>query len=285
MDVEPRRNRSGQQFRGRSPVQRADHPDRIAAAQRGVEGRSRPPRQSHPECRRPDRQGVGAAEAAASDRQAHGLARPAGDVAAAGPRGRLFDRCALDILVVGFQRHRAQTCQHECALPLPDEAMRIVRDDIAGLRRSLAPSRRVRLAGVGLAMPYNLVSWRCELDTPEAICAACAGYDFADRLRATPDLPVFVENDGTAVAIAELFERLGRQLNDFAVVYLDGAIGGGLVLDGSYRRGVTGNAGDIGLMPVAPSRLKQTPPPGRPSDILLNRTSVTGLVRHRRATA
>jgi predicted NBD/HSP70 family sugar kinase len=33
---------------------------------------------------------------------------------------------------------------------------------------------------------------------------------------------------------------------------------------------------------VAPSGLKQTPPPGRPSDILLNRASVTGLVRHLR---
>ena len=55
--------------------------------------------------------------------------------------------------------------------------------------------------------------------------------DPADRLRATLDLPVFVENDGTAVAIAELFERLGRELNDFAVVYLDGAIGGDLVLE------------------------------------------------------
>ena len=125
-------------------------------------------------------------------------------------------------------------------------------------------------------MPYNLGSWRRELDTPEAICAAWAGYDLADRLRATLELPAFVENDGTAVAVAELFEGRGRELNDFAVVYLDGAIGGGLVLDGSYRRGVTGNAGYIGLMPVAPSGLKQTPPPGRPSDILLNRASVTG---------
>ena len=91
------------------------------------------------------------------------------------------------------------------------------------------------------------------------------------------------QGSNSAVAVAELFEGLGRELNDFAVVYLDGAIGGRLVLDGSYRRGVTGNAGDIGLMPVAPSRLKQTPPPGRPSDILLNRASVTGLVRHLRA--
>jgi predicted NBD/HSP70 family sugar kinase len=91
------------------------------------------------------------------------------------------------------------------------------------------------------------------------------------------------QGSNSAVAVAELFEGLGRELNDFAVVYLDGAIGGRLVLHGSYRRGVTGNAGDIGLMPVAPSRLKQTPPPGRPSDILLNRASVTGLVRHLRA--
>jgi predicted NBD/HSP70 family sugar kinase len=141
----------------------------------------------------------------------------------------------------------------------------------------------MRLAGIGLAIPYNLGSWRRELDIPAETCTAWNGFDFIPRLRAMIDAPVFVENDGSAVAVAELFQGHGRELDDFAVVYIGAAIGGGLVLDGNYRRGPSGNAGDIGLIPVAPSRLASAPRPGGPSDILLTRASISALVRHLRA--
>ncbi len=198
--------------------------------------------------------------------------------------GIKLGRRTLASLLVDFSGRVLQTRQHELTLPLPEEALRIFLDDIAALRRALAPPARMRLAGVGLAMPHNLGSWRRELDIPQATCAAWDAFDFAGRLRARLDLPVFVENDGTAVAVAELFQGHGRELDDFAVVYLGGAVGGGLVLDGTYRRGCTGNAGDIGLMPVAPSRLDTAPRPSRPSEILLTRASITALIRHLRAS-
>ena len=197
--------------------------------------------------------------------------------------GVKLGRRTLDSLLVDFSGTVLKTRQHEGPLPLPEEALRIIRDDIAALRRSLPPSRRARLAGVGLAIPYNLGSWRRELDIQAETCAAWNGFDFIPRLRAMVDLPVFVENDGTAVAVAELFQGHGRELDDFAVVYIGAAVGGGLVLDGDYRRGATGNAGDIGLMPVPPSPLSSAPRPSGPSDILLTRASISALVRHLRA--
>ena len=85
--------------------------------------------------------------------------------------------------------------------------------------------------------------------------------------------------------MAELFQGHGRELDDFVTLYIGAAIGGGVVLGGDYRRGATGNAGDIGLMPVPPSRLPPRRRPTRPLDILLTRASVNSLVRHLRATA
>ncbi|HYZ62932.1 MAG TPA: ROK family transcriptional regulator [Acetobacteraceae bacterium] len=188
----------------------------------------------------------------------------------------------LDSILVDFSGTVIKARRHEREFPLPEPALRIIRDDIAALKRAIPARERSRLTGIGLAMPYNLGSWRRELDIPEATCAAGDGFDLGAKLRASLDLPVFVENDGNAVAVAELFGGHGRELDDFAVVYIGTAVGGGVVLGGSYRRGANGNAGDIGLMPVPPSRLPSAPPALGGNDILLNRASISSLIRHLR---
>jgi predicted NBD/HSP70 family sugar kinase len=127
-------------------------------------------------------------------------------------------------------------------------------------------------------------SWRRELDIPSEAYRAWNDFDIAGRLAAQTGLPVFRENDGTAAAVAELFRGQGRQLNDFLYVFIGTAIGGGVILNGDYFRGVTGNAGDLGLMPVAPSTLATAPKPNRAFDILLTRASISSLIRHLRGS-
>lgn len=204
------------------------------------------------------------------------------DPAGAYAIGVKLGRRSVDSLLVDFSGKILKARRHDRAFPSPEEALRLIRDDVAALRRAVPEQGRARLAGVGLALPYNLGAWRRELDIPEAISAAWNGFDLEGRLRAVLDLPVVVENDGNAIAVAELFGGHGRELDDFAVVYIGTALGGGLVLGGTYRRGVHGNAGDFGLMPVAPSRLPSAPRPDGPFDILLNRASLGSLLRHLR---
>ena len=197
--------------------------------------------------------------------------------------GIKLGRRTTSALLVDFGGKILKSRRHERTFPLPEEALSIVRDDVAAMCRAIPAAGRGRLAGVGLAMPYNLGSWRRELDIPAETCAAWNNFDLAARLREALNVPVFVENDGTAVAVAELFQGHGRELDDFAAIFLGTAIGGGVVLGGAYRRGATGNAGDIGLMPVPPSRLASAPRPHHASDILLTRASVSSLIRHLRA--
>ena len=196
--------------------------------------------------------------------------------------GVKLGRRTLDGVLVDFAGRVLKARHQELDLPPPDVALRLVRDEVAALRRAVPRAGRGRIAGVGFAAPYNLGSWRRELDLPADVSAAWTAFDLEAGLRASLGLPVLVENDGTAVAVAELFQGHGRELDDFAVVYIGAAVGGGVVLGGSPRRGAAGNAGDIGLMPVPPSRLATAPRPGRGSDILLNRASVNALVRHLR---
>ena len=193
-------------------------------------------------------------------------------------------RRSLDVILVDFSGRALQRRRHERDFPLPEEAMEQVLDDVATLREVMPDRASARLAGIGVATPYNMGSWRRELDIPSEAFRAWNDFDIARRLATETGLPVFRENDGTAAAVAELFQGHGRQLDDFLYVFIGTAIGGGVILNGDYFRGVTGNAGDLGLMPVPPSSLPTAPKPNRAFDILLTRASINSLIRHLRGS-
>ena len=69
---------------------------------------------------------------------------------------------------------------------------------------------------------------------------------------------------------------------DFIYLFLGPVIGCGIALEGDCLRGVTGNAGDIAVMPVTPSRLPSAPPPEGEWGLLLSRVSLNALARHLR---
>ncbi len=193
-------------------------------------------------------------------------------------------RRSLDTLLVDFCGRVLERHHHERAFPMPDEAMSLVLEDVGTLREAIPSTAAARLAGIGVATPYHLGSWRRELDIPSEAYTAWEDFDIAERLAAATGLAVFRENDGTAAAVAELFQGHGRTLDDFLYVFIGTAIGGGVILNGNYHRGASGNAGDIGLMPVAPSRLATAPRPNGPYDILLTRASINSLIRHLRGS-
>jgi predicted NBD/HSP70 family sugar kinase len=196
--------------------------------------------------------------------------------------GVKLGRRSLDGILVDFAGEVLEHRRIERPFPLPQEALPLTLDIVAELRRAIPVGRADRLVGVGLAMPYNLGSWRRELDIPDEAYAAWNEFDLAGRLGAGTGLSVLTENDGTAASVAELFRGSGRDLDSFLYIFVGTAIGGGVVLGGDYYRGAKGNAGDIGLMPVGPSRLKTAPVPERAHDVLLTRASISSLIRHLR---
>jgi predicted NBD/HSP70 family sugar kinase len=150
---------------------------------------------------------------------------------------------------------------------------------VGSIVQSLEESRLIEPAG--LAQPYNLGSWLRELDL-KADFRVWDEVDFGTLLSQAVEQPVFKENDGNAAAIAETFFGVGREENDFLYVFIGAALGAGAVIGGESLRGSSGNAADLGLMPVPPSRLASAPVSGRPWDILLSRASLNSLARHLR---
>lgn len=85
--------------------------------------------------------------------------------------------------------------------------------------------------------PPNLPGWR--------------SVPIVERLTAALGLPVFLENDANAAALAEWHFGAARGLRHVVYLTMSTGVGGGLILDGRLYRGVLASAGEIGHVPVA----------------------------------
>jgi predicted NBD/HSP70 family sugar kinase len=196
--------------------------------------------------------------------------------------GVRLDRDSIETALVDFGGEILARRVHDRILPSPQETLALVQADIEAVLASLSPAEQERLAGIGVAQPFNLGAWLKELDLDNPDFHAWDEIDFPFELGEATGLPVFSENDGNAAAIAELFYGRGCEFDDFIYLFLGPVIGCGIALDGDCLRGVTGNAGDIAVMPVPPSRLASAPQPAGKWDLLLSRASLNALARHLR---
>lgn len=197
--------------------------------------------------------------------------------------GLEIGRHALQALLVDFAGRIVDRRRVVTSFPLPEEAFGFARDALGELLAGVRGADASRLAGLGVAIPFNLGSWQRELGIDRTAFEAWNEVDVAAELGRRTGLEVFIENDGTAAAVGELFGGRGRAVDDFLYVFIGPATGGGVVLGGDYLRGVAGNAGDLGLMPTTRSRLASVPAPRGSFEILLSRASTTALLRHLRS--
>ena len=193
--------------------------------------------------------------------------------------GVRIDRTVLQTVLVDLHGQILDRDTLE-TLPEPEAAMTHLSAIIARMTGGLPPEARARLTGIGVATPYDLDSWLRELDLPAARFRRWGGFDVAAALARATSLNVTLENDGSAAAIGELIYGHGREIADFLYVFIGPALGGGVVLGGDYFRGSRRNAGDLGVIPVPPSRLDSAP--AGQGTLLMARASLSGLTRHLR---
>lgn len=86
--------------------------------------------------------------------------------------------------------------------------------------------------------PLNIPAWR--------------GFPLRTRLAARTALPVFVDNDAKALALAEGWLGAARGARDYIGMVVSTGVGGGIVVDGRLLDGADGNAGHIGHVIVEP---------------------------------
>ena len=112
------------------------------------------------------------------------------------------------------------------------------------------PLEEVR--GVGAAFPSHV-------DFAEGVLLETADLyqlndtPVRDMLKKRLALPVFIDNDSNAAALAEHRLGAGRGVRDMIYVAVSTGVGGGLILGGELYRGIHGSAGEIGHMFVSDS--------------------------------
>ena len=79
-----------------------------------------------------------------------------------------------------------------------------------------------------------------------------AGVDLRDRMRERHSLPVAIDNDANAAAIAEWQSGAARGARHVVMLTLGTGVGGGLILDGKPYRGATGSGAELGHIVIDP---------------------------------
>lgn len=175
--------------------------------------------------------------------------------------GIKIGRRRLDTQLVDFTGHARATWSLDYAFPDPDQVIDEIGRRFTAIRRKLGPAARARVVGVGLAAPLAMDRWQSLLGVAPALAARWAGVDPGHAVRALCDWPVDAMKDTAAACVAELVAGRGRELHSFLYVFVDTFIGGGLVIDGRLRGGVSGNAGAIGSMPLGVATAEHAPAP------------------------
>jgi predicted NBD/HSP70 family sugar kinase len=128
-------------------------------------------------------------------------------------------------------------------------------DVVAHIKKALkklsdkAKIDRNRIFGLGVATTGYFVG-SAELNPPVAM-EDWALIDLEENLAEAFDLPVWIENDGSAATVGEGLFGAGQRYKSFAYIYIATGLGGGLVINGKLMRGFRGNAGELtGVLPL-----------------------------------
>tara|TARA_R110002012_G_scaffold7936_4_gene36918 strand:+ start:39366 stop:40592 length:1227 start_codon:yes stop_codon:yes gene_type:complete len=189
--------------------------------------------------------------------------------------GLKVGRRSAELILVNFLGEVKASLRKSYPWPTPPLIISFVQDGLEELIQSLPEKLRDRVAGLGIATPFQLWDWTEQAGAPRAEMDLWRSCDLKAELAAFCDMPVYLENDATAACAAELLFGEHPGLSDFLYFYIGTFIGGGVVLNGSVYSGRTGNAGALGPLPVAGAD-------GKPVQ-LIERASIMVLERMLRA--
>lgn len=132
--------------------------------------------------------------------------------------------------------------------PFDAAATTMLTELVALLRRFIAGGADTPLLGIGVGVPGEV-----DAQASGVVNSTQLGWRNAPigaTLRRELRMPVLVENNVNALAMAERLYGWGRRHSSFLVVTIGTGVGAAIVVDGLVVRGTSGGAGEIGHIPV-----------------------------------
>lgn len=165
--------------------------------------------------------------------------------------GLNIGRKSIDLVLIDLVGTVRAQIKRTYPYPTPAVLTAFLRDHFEAILSGLSADERRRVAGIGVAEPFELWNWLDVVHAPKEDMLLWRDFDVAAAVGAITGLPVTVKNDATAACTAEHVFGRGREFADYAYVFIGSFIGGGVVLNDTVYAGRTGNAGAFGSIPVA----------------------------------
>ena len=129
-------------------------------------------------------------------------------------------------------------------------------EDMCASIRDLAEryGRDRKIAGVGVGSPGPLELPAGRLHHPPNL-PGWDGFHLLGEMQARLQLPIVLESDANAAALAEFTLGLGKQLGvkSLCMLTLGTGVGNGIILDGKIWHGAAGMGGEAGHMTIEPN--------------------------------
>ncbi|MEZ2221172.1 ROK family transcriptional regulator [Rhizobium sp. RCC_161_2] len=164
--------------------------------------------------------------------------------------GVKIGRRSADLVLMDFVGQIRMQLHQIYPYPLPQDILSFVTSGIQELESRLSTEERGRLAGLGIAAPFELWNWAEEVGAPDGAMEVWRGVDLQAEIAARVPYPVYLQNDATSACGAELVFGVGPRYPDFVYFFIGSFLGGGIVLNSSIFVGRTGTAGALGPLPV-----------------------------------
>jgi predicted NBD/HSP70 family sugar kinase len=164
--------------------------------------------------------------------------------------GLKVGRRSAELVLLDFLGRQRAMLHSAYAYPTPSATIEFASDGIQRLCAGLSPQQKSRIAGLGIAIPFQLWNWEDASGAPKGAMDAWKTVDIRAEVAARCPFDVYLQNDATSACGAELIFGNEAAFRDFLYFYVGAFIGGGVVLDRRLYAGSSGNAGAIGPMPV-----------------------------------
>ena len=164
--------------------------------------------------------------------------------------GVKIGRRSADLVLMDFVGGIRMQLHQTYPYPLPQDIIAFVTAGIRELEGRLHDDQRRKIAGMGVAAPFELWNWAEQVGAPPGAMDAWRGFDLRTEIASRVAYPVFLQNDATSACGAELVFGIVPHYPDFVYFFIGSFIGGGIVLNSAIFSGKTGTAGAIGPLPV-----------------------------------
>lgn len=165
--------------------------------------------------------------------------------------GLKVGRRSLDLILTDFHGEVEGRIHRSHRYPTPESVVEFTQKGIAELLGKLPTRHHARVAGLGIALPFQLWDWAIPLGLEPGAMDGWRDRDIAAEIGEGWDFPVFMRNDASAACGAELVFGDQTRARDFLYFFIAFFVGGGLVLDNALYTGRTGNAAALGSLPIS----------------------------------